>query len=290
MRLGETLADVDSRMSKVKGYQTVPFGFNRRMVAAASAVNQEKHTIHLVTEVDISEPRRLMAEHREDTGERLSLTGYVVACLASTFEVFPHFNAFRKGRRLIVLDDLTISVLFEREIEGERVPEPVGIQVANRKTYRQINDELRAAQRQPVSRLGASTGTAWIRLIPGFLLRAFIRLASRNVRMQKRFGVVGVTAVGMFGSGAMWLVPLSSATVTVAVGSIVERPVLVEGELQKREHLCLTLSFNHDIIDGAPAARFTSLFAERLASGEKVRNAIGNEVSQDIRSDPKETS
>jgi pyruvate/2-oxoglutarate dehydrogenase complex dihydrolipoamide acyltransferase (E2) component len=92
--------------------------------------------------------------------------------------------------------------------------------------------------------------------------------------MQKRFGVVGVTAVGMFGAGPMWLVPLTSATVTVAVGAIAKRPVLIDGDLQEREHLCLTLSFDHDIIDGAPAARFTSRFADTLASGDKVDNLI----------------
>jgi pyruvate/2-oxoglutarate dehydrogenase complex dihydrolipoamide acyltransferase (E2) component len=264
-------------MNKSSGYQSEPFGFNRRMVAAASAINREKNTIHLMTEVDISAPRHLIAEHRARTGERLSLTGYVVACLASTFDDFPRFNAFRKGRRLIVLDDLTISVLFERETEGERFPEPVGIQEANRKTYRQINDELRAAQGQTAQRLGAATGVAWVRFIPNFLLRTFVRLASRNINMQKRFGVVGVTAVGMFGAGPMWLVPLTSATVTVAVGAIAKRPMLIDGDLQAREHLCLTLSFNHDIVDGAPAARFTSRFAERLASGEKVHRLIMDE-------------
>lgn len=62
---------------------------------------------------------------------------------------------------------------------------------------------------------------AWIRFIPGFLLRAFVRLAAPSITVQKRFGVVAVTAVGMFGAGALWLVPLTSATVTVAVGSIV---------------------------------------------------------------------
>ena len=80
--------------------------------------------------------------------------------------------------------------------------------------------------------------------------------------MQKRFGVVSVTAVGMFGTGPMWLVPLTSATITVAVGAIAKRPVLIDGELQEREHLCLTVSFNHDIIDGAPATRFMNRFAE----------------------------
>ena len=258
-------------MSEGRGYRVEPFGANRQMVAASAAINKEKHTIHLVTEADISEPRRLIAEHRERTGERLSLTGYVVSCLARTLAAFPRFNSFRKGNRLLVLDDVTISVLFEREIGSESVPEPVGIQAATRKTYRQINDELRAAQMHEGQHLGAATGMAWIRFIPGFLLRTFVRLAARNVGMQKKYGVVGVTAVGMFGSGPLWLVPLTNATVTVAIGSIAKRPVLVDGEVQEREHLCLTVSFDHDIIDGAPAARFTGRFGELLSSGDEVR-------------------
>ena len=262
-------------MGEGKGYHVEPFGPNRRMVAAAAAVNAEKHTIHLITEADITTARRLIAEHRERTGERLSLTAYVVACLARTFDGFPKFNAFRQGRRLIVLDDLTISVLFEREIDGENVPEPVGIQAANRKTFRQINDELRAAQQHEGQRLGAATGMAWIRFIPGFLLRTFIRLASRNIGMQKRYGVAGVTAVGMFGAGPLWLVPLTSATVTVAVGAIAQRTARVDGVLQEREVLCLTVSFDHDIVDGAPAARFTSSFTQHLASGEELRDCVG---------------
>jgi len=244
------------------------------MVAASAAVGREKDTIHLMTEVDITWPRHLIAEHRKRTGERLSLTAYVVTCLARTLEEFPRFNAFRKGSRLIVLDDITISVLFERQIDGETVPEPVAIQAANRKTYRHVNDELRAAQQQVGQRLGSATGTAWIRFVPSFLLRTFIRLASRNIQMQKRFGVVGVTAIGMFGSGPLWLMPLTSATVTVAVGTIAKRPALVDGGLQEREHICLTVSFDHDIVDGAPAARFTSRFAEQLSNGDELRDVI----------------
>lgn len=266
-------------MNKGRGYRVEQYSSNRQMVTASAAVGREQNTIHLMTEVDITGPRRLIAEHRERTGERLSLTGYVVTCLARTLDEFPRFNSFRVGSRLIVLDDLTISVLFEREIAGESIPEPVGIQAANRKTYRQVNDELRAAQQQSGPRLGSATGTAWIRFIPGFLLRTFIRLASRNIGMQKRFGVVGVTAVGMFGSGPTWAIPLTSATVTVAVGAIAVRPVLVDGGLQEREHLCLTVSFDHDIVDGAPAARFTSRFAELLSSGDELRDLIAASAS-----------
>ncbi|MEM9905447.1 MAG: 2-oxo acid dehydrogenase subunit E2 [Cyanobacteria bacterium P01_D01_bin.44] len=261
-------------MDKSRGYRVETFSGNRQMVAAASAVSRAQNTIHLMTEVDITEPRRLIAEYQASTGEKLSLTGYVVTCLARTLNEFPRFNAFRKGNRLILLDDLTINVLFERKIEGETVPESVGIQAINRKTYRQVNDELRTIQQQGSQHLGSASRIGWIRFIPGCLLRTFIHLAFRNIAMQKRFGVAAVTAVGMFGAGAMWLVPLTSATVTVAVGAIAKRPVFIDDELQEREYLCLTLSFNHDIIDGAPAARFTSRFAEWLSSGEEIHDLI----------------
>lgn len=267
-------------MSEQRGYWIESYSGNRQMVAASAAVGREKATIHLLTEVDITGPRHSIADHRERTGERLSLTGYIVTCLAGTFNDFPRFNSFRKGNRLVVLDDVTISVLFEREIDGENVPEPIGIRRANRKTCRQVNDELRSAQQEQGRRLGSGTGTAWIRFVPGFFLRTFIRLASRSIAMQKRFGVVGVTSVGMFGSGPMWAVPLTSATVTVAVGAIVKRPALTEGGLQEREYLCLTVSFDHDIVDGAPAARFTTRFAELLSRGDNLRDVIDPAASQ----------
>ena len=263
-------------MNERKGYRIAPFGFNRQMVTASATVSKEKDTIHLITETDITRPRQLIRKHLELTHEKLSLTGYVVSCLARTMNEFPQFNSFRKGNKLIILDALTISVLFEREIDGESVPEPVGIQNANKKNYRQINDELRSAQRMKVEHLGASTNAAWVRFIPIFLLKMFVRLASKSIRMQMRYGVVGVTAVGMFGASSLWLVPLTSATVTVAIGSISKKPVLMDGNLQEHEFLCLTISFDHDIVDGAPAARFTRRLSELLSSGMEISELMNN--------------
>lgn len=256
----------------MKGYRTIPFSTNRRMAAASASVAAERNTIHALLEVDISTARRLMREHRERTGETLSLTAYVIACLARTLAEQPQLNAFRRGRHLIVLDDVTVSTLVERSIGGERIPEPFGIRAAQRKTFREIHDEIRAAQQHGDDGLGGLSGMQWVaRWVPSWLFRAFIRLASRNIGMAQRYGVVSVTAVGMYGSSASWFVPLGGATVVVAVGSIVERPVLRDGAFEAREHLCVTVSFDHDIVDGAPAARFTKRFAEWLESGELLR-------------------
>ncbi|MEJ2353995.1 MAG: 2-oxo acid dehydrogenase subunit E2 [Anaerolineales bacterium] len=75
---------------------------------------------------------------------------------------------------------------------------------------------------------------------------------------------------------AAWGNPLvGGATVAVAEGGNVERPRVNDGRLETREHLCLTVTFNHDIVDGAPAARFLKRFSELLQNGELLRDEIG---------------
>ena len=63
-------------------------------------------------------------------------------------------NSFIKGNKQILLDDVTVLVLIERELKEEKVPEPVAISNAQTKTYLQINNEIRAAQNQEGQQLG----------------------------------------------------------------------------------------------------------------------------------------
>jgi pyruvate/2-oxoglutarate dehydrogenase complex dihydrolipoamide acyltransferase (E2) component len=79
---------------------------------------------------------------------------------------------------------------------------------------------------------------------------------------------VGITAVGMFGNGAGWGIPIAPPTaLMVTVGGIAEKPGVVNGTIVIRDYLSLTISFDHDIIDGAPAARFTERLKELIESG-----------------------
>jgi pyruvate/2-oxoglutarate dehydrogenase complex dihydrolipoamide acyltransferase (E2) component len=261
-------------MKKLIGYSTKPFTANRQMVAASASIGREQNTIHSICEIDISKPRCLLREHFEKTGEKLSFTAFIVTSMARVVAENPIFNSFRKGRHLVTLDDITISVLIERNLGDENVPEPVGIQAIQNKTFRQIHEEIRKAQNNQERKLGSLSGFTWIRFIPSFLLRMFIRAASHNIYMQKRFGVIGVTAVGMFGNGALWFIPLSGATVVATVGSIIERPVLITDKVEAHEFLCLTLSFNHDIIDGAPAARFIKRLRELIENGDALYETV----------------
>ena len=258
-------------MKSSKGYRSIPLSINRRAVRASASVTKEKNTIHSFTEIDFTEPRRLMHEHFERTGEKLSLTAYIVTCLAHTIKDHPHLNSFIKGHRLIILDDITISVLIEREIEGEKVPEPIGIKAAQEKSFEQIQEEISRAKKQAGDKLGNLSGITWFRLIPAFLLKTFIRIADKNIKMGIKYGKVAVTSVGMFSKEAIWFIPHGPATVLITVGSISHKVVKIEEQVESREHLCLTASFDHNIVDGAPASRFMNQFIETVKSGRLLK-------------------
>jgi pyruvate/2-oxoglutarate dehydrogenase complex dihydrolipoamide acyltransferase (E2) component len=48
-----------------------------------------------------------------------------------------------------------------------------------------------------------------------------------------------------------------------------------DGQVEVREYLNLTLSFDHDIVDGAPAARFTMKLIELIELATVLEEAFG---------------
>ena len=143
------------------------------------------------------------------------------------------------------------------------------IKAVNRRSVREIHEEIRAYQAQ-----GDQTAESrWIErfvALPWFVRRLFYSTLLHTPRLQHEyFGTVSLTSIGMFGKRSGWGIAFLIAPLAVTVGGITQKPGLVEGRIEPREFLCLTVSFDHDIIDGAPAARFADHFAELIecASG-----------------------
>jgi pyruvate/2-oxoglutarate dehydrogenase complex dihydrolipoamide acyltransferase (E2) component len=75
---------------------------------------------------------------------------------------------------------------------------------------------------------------------------------------------VGLSSVGMFGTGGGWGIPIAPPTLMITVGGIATKPRYVDGNLEPRELLDITISVDHAIVDGATAARFTRRLAGLL--------------------------
>jgi len=80
---------------------------------------------------------------------------------------------------------------------------------------------------------------------------------ARSVAVRQRVGTVAVTSVGMFaGGGGFGLTPMTLMTLEVVVGGMAKRPRVVDGRIEVRDVLDLTIAIDHNIVDGAPATRF----------------------------------
>jgi pyruvate/2-oxoglutarate dehydrogenase complex dihydrolipoamide acyltransferase (E2) component len=241
----------------------------KRFAAAAYWSVRHKPTMHGLLEVDVTEPRVILRAHQARTGEALSFTAFLTVCLGKAVDEHKAVQALRQGKRkLVVFEDVDVATRIDREVDGE---EYVGIHIvraANRKTVREVHDEIRAAQRADVR-----AELRRLRLVPDALHRPFVRvftaIAERHPRLWRRtMGTVGITSVGMFARGAGWGIPVPAPTaLMLTVGGIGEKEVVVRGRAVVREMLSLTISLDHDVVDGAPATRFTQCLKELIESG-----------------------
>ena len=241
----------------------------RQLVIDGLELAARKHHIHGLVEVDITEARTRMRQIKERTGESLSFTGFVVYCCARAVGEDRHLHAYRDWRnRLILFDDVDVSLPVERSGQGQPVVLQTVIRAANRKSVWEIHREIRELQTKTLVETPWGRWLRWYVRIPGFMRRLFYRIVQGMPTVIKGInGTVLVTSVGMFGTSAGWGVPLPGHTLSLTVGGVESKPVLINGELQKKEHLCLTATFDHDIVDGAPAARFIQRLTALVQEG-----------------------
>ena len=259
-------------------YQVVPYPKYRRWMVAAFRVTHHKPMIHALLEVDVTGARALLRDHKAKTGESLSFTAFLIGCLAKAVDEHKAVQAYRQGgRRLIVFDDVDVLTDIERDVAGRKYVIPHVIRAANRKTMRELHDEIRATQRADGKNL--LKGFRPLSL-PTVLFRPFLWVWDWIGRMRPRLwksivGTVEISSVGMFGTGAGWgISPPSAAPLMLTVGGIGEKQVLVDGHTVSREYLCVTISVNHTIVDGAPTARFAQRLKELIESGYGLSDVI----------------
>jgi pyruvate/2-oxoglutarate dehydrogenase complex dihydrolipoamide acyltransferase (E2) component len=264
------------------GFEVKPFPRQRHDVVDALEVGVRRHMVHALLELDVTRPRQIIRDRETSTGEKLSFTAFLVSSLARAIDEDRRLHAYRDWLgRLVLFDEVDVVTLIESEVDAVAIPHV--IRAVNRRTVREVHDEIRLVQSRPAaSRQRSGLLVRLSAFTPGFLRRAFFRVLRRNPHWLKRTaGTALVTSVGMFGMGAGWalgIVPLH--TLCLTVGGVTRKPGVVDGRIEPREYLALTASIDHDIVDGAPAARF----AKRLR--ELVEGAVVLEKASDGSSSP----
>ena len=256
-----------------KGYEVKPFPIMRRATIGILEAASRKHMIHAILEVDVTKPRDLIRQYRVRSGDTLSFTGYLIYCLAEAIDINKHMHAYRDWRnRLILFNDVDVSTPIERDVGDKKQVIPFIVRSANNKSILQIHHEIRQAQFSEPEQTGVFPLMRLFMMFPAFIRGSFFRIMDRFPHvMKKNGGTVMLTNVGLFGEGGGWGIPIATHTLNVTVGGIINRQIVASRGPEERDHLCLTVSFDHDIIDGAPAARFLQRFKEIIEGGESLK-------------------
>jgi pyruvate/2-oxoglutarate dehydrogenase complex dihydrolipoamide acyltransferase (E2) component len=220
--------------------------------------------MHGLVEVDVTQARRLLASHEPP----LSTTAFVVAAVARAVAAHPEVHAYRDWRgRLVRHRHVDVQTL----VEVQTAQGPFGlvhvVRDADIRGVADITFELSGVKADMTS---TATGRALKRLapiagrVPGFF-PAMYAVMSRSVRAHQLAGTVQVTAVGMFaGGGGFAIAPPTVASTSVVVGGLSQRPRVVGDEIAVRDVLDLTVTVDHNVVDGAPATRFGADLRHRM--------------------------
>lgn len=271
-------------------YQEREFPKSRTTTIDWIEVGRGKHHVPILVELDVTAARSYIQNLKETTGEALSFTGWVIKCIGQAVTEHKHVHAMRKGRKkLIVFDDVDISIAVERltgdsHNRSETLPMPHVVRRANQKSVREIHNEIRAAQAEPIEAgvVGLAAQKYYPRLqnlffsLPQYLRKLIVyrRLVSDPFFAKRVMGTVVVTSPGMFGKiggGSSWGIPVGIHPLVIALGGIARKPGVVGDKVEAREYLGMTVLFDHDVTDGAPVVRFV----QRLR--ELIENAYGLE-------------
>jgi len=249
------------------GYQIVTFPRAREIVVDVMVPAERKHMIHILFEADVTEVRKYREKKKAEGAAAPSITAFIIKCVADAAMTNKRIAALRFApRKLAIFDDMHVSCNVEKEIDGQNQPMGLVVRQANQKSIVEIHNEIHnyaeegfKKQVEPLKRFAR---------LPRFLRAIFLSPAFSSPKWiaKQGFNII-VTSMGMFGAGGGHVIPYQHCSLCVSVGGITRKPGIVDNRIEPREYLSITATFDHDITDGAPAARFAQDLKEYIERG-----------------------
>jgi pyruvate/2-oxoglutarate dehydrogenase complex dihydrolipoamide acyltransferase (E2) component len=257
-------------------FDILPFPSTRNVIVDSGYLAARRHIMYGFLELDVTDARHILKTTSGSDGRPLSFTAFIIANFARAIHAHPEVQAYRDVlSRLIVFHDFDVSTLVEPAPGAVAIPHT--IRNAHTRSVRDISEEIRSVQIDPhpwgklerMVKIGSR--------MPRFTRLLYMRTLKLNPKWIKQVaGTTVISSFGMFGKRAGWGIGfLSVYTLGMLVGGIAEKPMAHEGAIALRECLNITLSFDHDIVDGAPAARFARTFTDMVESASAIESEAG---------------
>ncbi|HEY6418128.1 MAG TPA: dihydrolipoamide acetyltransferase family protein, partial [Candidatus Binataceae bacterium] len=218
--------------------RNIPLRGVRKIVAERMHQSlRDSAQITITTEADVTPATEFRTRLQGEFD--FSYTDMIIRAVARALARHPRMNSRLSATEIVISDAVNVGVAVALD-EGLIVPV---VRDAAGKSLREIALETKALGEE------ARAGRLKLEDVTG--------------------GTFTVTNLGAWGVDAFTPILNPGETGILGVGRIVEKPAIHRGEIARRMMMALSLTFDHRVIDGAPAAEFLHSVIELFNSGER---------------------
>ncbi len=212
-------------------YEDLPVSQMRKVIARR--LGESKFSaphFYLTIEIDMAKTMQLRKRVNAVAPTKISFNDFVIKAAASALRQHPAVNSSWMGDIIRRNHDVNVGVAVAVD-EGLLVPV---VRFADIKTLSQINSEVKTMAGKAKER----------KLSPD----------------EMQGNTFTISNLGMFGIEEFTAIINPPDSCILAVGTIVEKPVVKDGEIQVGHMMKVTLSCDHRVVDGATGAQFLQTF------------------------------
>jgi pyruvate dehydrogenase E2 component (dihydrolipoamide acetyltransferase) len=219
--------------SEGANFEDVPLSQMRKVIARrlGESMFTAPH-FYLTVEMDMSKAMQLRTQLNEIAPVKLSFNDLVIKAVAAALRSHPNINSSWLGDKIRINHDINIGVAVAVE-DGLLVPV---VRHADRKSLSQVNQE--------------------VKILAG-------KAKERKLQPDEMSGnTFTISNLGMFGIEEFTAIINPPDACIMAVGGIIEKPVVKNGEIVVGNTMKVTLSCDHRVVDGASGAQFLITFKQ----------------------------
>lgn len=236
----------------------------------------EYKAVYLDTEIDISAVKS-RRDKLKSNGQRISYIVFLIEAISRVIRRYPEANSsVMHGLipQMAIYPCITAKFTIDKTIDGRRVVMAGVIPESDHLSLDGMQKIIDYYRDTDAADIAEFANVRKLQSLPMWLGRWMYRLAMGNfTRRAKLQGTFTITSLGHRPIQSFY--PIISNTLCFGVGSIEEKPVVIDGQIVIRSMMKLSLAFDHRAIDGALAADILAEVKESLefASESNEENA-----------------
>ena len=254
-----------------------PLARNRyfEVIGGMNSDNHSDNKVAMLSEIDMSSAVRIRTSWQRSE-PKPSYTAFVTKAVSLALRDHPYANRIPLEwpffKRIVQLNTIHMTVAVERDYPGaEQAVYAATIRNTDQLDLAAITQEL-----QMISQGTEETSERWrtvqwiVKRLPTPLARTVLRipLFFPSLWVEHRGGATMISSPAKYGVDTMvgaWPWPLG-----FSFGLVKERAIVVDGRIEARPTMALTMSFDRRLMGGAPAARFFKSVCNYLEQAQKT--------------------